>query len=118
VAVGGTLGALARDLLLRAVPAGPFAVPWMLVGLNLVGSAALGVLAARYLDPHPGAVGQRLFLATDLCWLVDLGAATRFGKSLPWGTIAVNIVGSCAAGALAGVPDSEPRSWWCRWCSP
>ncbi|HUD69307.1 MAG TPA: CrcB family protein [Acidimicrobiales bacterium] len=35
-------------------------------------------------------------------WLVDLWAAARFGRSLPWGTIAINIVGSCAAGALAG----------------
>jgi fluoride ion exporter CrcB/FEX len=47
----------------------------MLVGLNLVGAAALGVLAARYLDLHPGAVGQRLLLATDL-----LGGFTTYSS--------------------------------------
>ena len=35
-------------------------------------------------------------------WLVDLALAARLGRSLPWGTIVVNIVGSCFAGALAG----------------
>jgi CrcB protein len=35
-------------------------------------------------------------------WLVDLGLAARFGRTLPWGTIAVNILGSCVAGGLAG----------------
>lgn len=35
-------------------------------------------------------------------WLVDLALAAKLGRSLPWGTIAVNIVGSCLAGALAG----------------
>lgn len=35
-------------------------------------------------------------------WLADLALAARFGRSLPWGTIVVNIVGSCFAGALAG----------------
>jgi CrcB protein len=40
-----------------------------------------------------GAVGR---------WLVDLLCAARFGRALPWGTITVNVVGSCLAGALAG----------------
>jgi CrcB protein len=40
-----------------------------------------------------GAVGR---------WLVDLACAARWGRSLPWGTIIVNIVGSSFAGALAG----------------
>jgi CrcB protein len=35
-------------------------------------------------------------------WLVDLACAARWGRSLPWGTIVVNVVGSCLAGALAG----------------
>ena len=35
-------------------------------------------------------------------WLVDLLAAARFGRRLPWGTITVNVVGSTVAGALAG----------------
>lgn len=40
-----------------------------------------------------GAVGR---------WLVDLACAARWGRALPFGTIVVNVVGSCAAGALAG----------------
>lgn len=35
-------------------------------------------------------------------WLVDLACAARWGRTLPWGTLTVNIVGSCVAGALAG----------------
>jgi CrcB protein len=35
-------------------------------------------------------------------WLVDLLLAARWGRSLPWGTITVNVVGSCVAGGLAG----------------
>jgi CrcB protein len=40
-------------------------------------------------------------------WLVDLALAARLGRSLPWGTIVVNIVGSCLAGALAGATLSS-----------
>lgn len=40
-----------------------------------------------------GAVGR---------WLVDLAAAWRWGRSLPWGTMIANVTGSCVAGALAG----------------
>jgi CrcB protein len=35
-------------------------------------------------------------------WLVDLACAARWGRVLPWGTIVVNVAGSCVAGALAG----------------
>lgn len=75
VAVGGFLGVLARDLLLRAVPPAPYSVPWMLMGLNVVGAAALGVLASRFLDPHPRAVGRRLFCATGF-----LGGFTTYSS--------------------------------------
>jgi CrcB protein len=77
VAAGGVLGVLARDLLLRAVPPSPFAVPWMLVGINIVGAAALGILASRLFDPHPRAVGRRLFLATGF-----LGGFTTYSSLL------------------------------------
>ena len=35
-------------------------------------------------------------------WLLDLGAAARFGRSLPWGTVGANVLGSAIAGVLAG----------------
>jgi CrcB protein len=75
VAAGGILGTLARELLLRAAPSSAFEVPWMLVSLNVVGAAALGVLASRLLDTHPRAVGGRLFLATGL-----LGGFTTYSS--------------------------------------
>jgi CrcB protein len=41
-------------------------------------------------------------LGATLRWLVDLACAARWGRSLPWGTIVVNVLGSALAGALAG----------------
>jgi fluoride exporter len=35
-------------------------------------------------------------------WLVDLVAAARWGRAMPWGTIVANVSGSCVAGGLAG----------------
>jgi len=35
-------------------------------------------------------------------WLLDLAAAARLGRALPWGTMAANVAGSLLAGALAG----------------
>jgi CrcB protein len=35
-------------------------------------------------------------------WLLDLAAAARFGRALPWGTIGTNVAGSTFAGALVG----------------
>ena len=43
-----------------------------------------------------GAVGA------TLRWLLDLAAAARLGRSLPWGTMVANVLGSMVAGALAG----------------
>lgn len=37
-----------------------------------------------------------------LRWVLDLVCAHRWGRSIPVGTIVANVVGSCAAGALAG----------------
>lgn len=75
VMVGGALGTLARDLLVHAAPSSRYSVPWMLVALNVAGAAALGVLASRVLDPRPGAVGLRLFVATGL-----LGGFTTYSS--------------------------------------
>ena len=41
-------------------------------------------------------------LGAMLRWLLDLAAAARLGRALPWGTILANVLGSMAAGALAG----------------
>jgi CrcB protein len=36
-------------------------------------------------------------------YLVDVGLRARFGSRLPWGTLAVNLAGSAAAGVVAGL---------------
>jgi CrcB protein len=35
-------------------------------------------------------------------WLLDLAGVARFGRSLPWGTVTANVMGSALAGAVAG----------------
>lgn len=58
-------------------------MPWVLVALG----GALGALA-RF------ALGEHLL--------------QRFGDGMPWGTLAVNLVGSLAAGCLIGWIDGRP----------
>ncbi len=36
-------------------------------------------------------------------YLLDAAVSSRFGSRLPWGTLSVNLLGSAAAGVLAGV---------------
>lgn len=75
MAAGGTIGTLARDLLLGALPQGNYAIPWTLICLNIIGAALLGVLASRFLDLHPHRHGPRLFLATGV-----LGGFTTYSS--------------------------------------
>jgi fluoride exporter len=45
-----------------------------------------------------------------LRYLVSLGSLALFGPGFPWGTLAVNIAGSAAIGALAGAGmDGQAR---------
>jgi fluoride exporter len=37
-----------------------------------------------------------------LRWLLDLAAAARLGRALPWGTMTANVLGSLVSGALVG----------------
>lgn len=75
VALGGAFGTVARDGLLHLSPARHDGVPWMLVALNVVGAALLGLLVARVLDLRPAAVGVRLLCATGL-----LGGFTTYSS--------------------------------------
>jgi fluoride exporter len=75
VFVGGATGVLARDGLLHLAPTTRDAIPWMLLALNVVGSALLGLLVTRVLDPRPDLVAPRLLLATGL-----LGGFTTYSS--------------------------------------
>ena len=44
VALGGALGTALREVLVLSVPAAPGTVPWTVLGINVVGAAALGLL--------------------------------------------------------------------------
>lgn len=75
VFVGGATGVLARYALLRADPSGRDAVPWMLVALNVVGAALLGIVVTRVLEARSGATPLRLLLVTGL-----LGGFTTYSS--------------------------------------
>lgn len=42
-------------------------------------------------------------------YLLSTAVAERFGESFPWGTLAVNILGSLLIGLLAGLTDPSSR---------
>lgn len=44
--------------------------------------------------------------------MVNLGAARAFGIGFPWGTFAVNLIGSCVMGLLAGWLASRAGESW------
>jgi CrcB protein len=114
VFAGGALGVLARDLLLRAAPASPTAIPWMLVAINLVGTITLGLVVAHVLDPRPHIVTLRLLLATGI-----LGGFTTYSSLVSAAIIAGHdghagvalaiILGTPVAGVLCAYVASTRR---------
>lgn len=73
VALGGVLGALARDALESAAPATSGQLPWTTLAINLAGSFALGLLLVLLAERFPGARLVRPLLGTGL-----IGAFTTF----------------------------------------
>lgn len=49
------------------------------------------------------AVAVGAALGAPCRYLLDAAVSVRFGRRLPWGTLTVNLLGSAAAGLLAGV---------------
>jgi CrcB protein len=72
VAAGGAIGTAARYAVVALLPASAQSIPWSTLGVNLVGSFALGVLAG-VLDRREGSPLVRLFLGTGV-----LGAFTTY----------------------------------------
>ena len=119
VAAGGAFGTLGRYAVMRAFPAAPGAFPWGTLAVNLVGAAAIGVLAAR------GVVGSRAVgdallgagflgafttfsaLAVETVLLVDAGRPLVGGAYLV-ASVAGGIV-ACAAAWRLGRPGCSPE---------
>ncbi len=78
VALGGAAGALARYAVARA--AGPGAVPWSTLGINLTGSLALGAVLGAAAEGRLGG------LAVALLGIGFLGAFTTF-STFSWETL-------------------------------
>lgn len=89
VGTGGVAGALARYLLLLAVPAATGHFPWGTFIINTSGSAILGFLLVLIIEQFPRGHLARPILGTGV-----LGAFTTFS------TLAVETVGLARAGAL------------------
>jgi fluoride exporter len=106
VFLGGAGGVLARYALLRSAPTTRDAIPWMLVVLNVLGAALLGIVVARVLDLRPGATSLRLLLATGFLggfttYSSLVSAAIVSGHDGHLGNGFVTLLGTAVAGVLA-----------------
>ncbi|MFW3614947.1 fluoride efflux transporter CrcB [Billgrantia antri] len=61
------------------------------------------------------AVGVGSALGSVLRWLVSLGALTALGPVFPWGTLAVNLLGSWLIAAFAAHAVHRGRGRIARW---
>ncbi|MDN6321413.1 MAG: CrcB family protein [Halomonas sp.] len=61
------------------------------------------------------AVGAGSGLGSVLRYGVSLGAFATLGDAFPWGTLAVNVLGSCLIGWLAATISRSPHSSMARW---
>jgi CrcB protein len=73
VASGGALGSLLRFAVGRMFPAAPAALPWSTLGINVMGSFALGLLAGASFARPDASPALRAFLGVGL-----LGGFTTF----------------------------------------
>lgn len=95
---GGTIGVLARGLLIAPVP-DPAAVPWITLAINVAGSLLLGVVVGWLDDRRPLA---RAFLGTGVLGgfttYSAFAVATAVWVATPW-----LAAGLAAASLIAGV---------------
>lgn len=91
---GGFIGAIARAVLVDAIPVDPGSWPWPTFVANLVGAFALGYFATRLQERLPLSAYRRPLLGTGLC-----GALTTFSAMQ---VELVRMVGHGAGGLAAG----------------
>lgn len=104
--VGGFAGAVARALLVEALPPDPGQWPWATFAVNVAGAFALGYFTTRLQERLPLSAYRRPLLGTGLCGalttfsamqleLLDMLDRERFGLALAYAG------GSVIAGFLA-----------------
>lgn len=113
VAAGGALGALLRygvGLLAPPAPAGT-TFPWATVGINIVGSLALGALAGLFLGGSGPGPALRLFLTVGVLggfttfstFALDAVTLASAGQGLRAAAYVLLSVGGALAAAAAGL---------------
>jgi CrcB protein len=104
---GGSVGAVARVLLVEGFPVGAGRWPWTTFAVNIAGCLLLGYFVTRLQERLPITAYRRPFLATGFC-----GALTTFSTAqvealqlLDHGrfVLAVLYAGASVAAGLAGV---------------
>lgn len=90
VAAGGAIGSLLRFAVGRLIPGAPPAIPFATLGINVLGSFALGVLAGLSLARPDASPALRAFVGIGL-----LGGFTTFSS------FSVETVTLAQSGALA-----------------
>lgn len=73
IIAGGFIGAVARALVVDALPHDPAEWPWGTFAVNIVGAFALGYFTTRLQERLPLSSYRRPFLGTGIC-----GALTTF----------------------------------------
>ena len=92
--VGGVVGALRRYVLEQTFPPGPGQIPWVVLAINVTGSALLGLLLVILVEQFPRGRLARSVLGTGI-----IGAYTTFSTFMV-GAVTVARAGHLAAAAL------------------
>jgi CrcB protein len=112
VFAGGMLGGTTRYLISLAVPAQPGAIPWGVLGINLVGAFILALLLAGWIRRGHVSHPWRPFLATGILgsfttWSTFMADTHRLFADGSEVLAAVYVVGATALGIGAAA-----LGWW------
>lgn len=105
VAIGGAVGALARDLLIKAMPGARHGFPWGTLLVNTLGCLFIGILTTYLLRGRPHPVARPLLVTgylggfTTFSHLID--GVHALGRAGAWDQSAVYAVVSVVGGWIA-----------------